>query len=210
MPIHRPYEIFRDFLGIGAAGLYLQHTSNTEVRTEVQQIGARYTPADLDRFKQLMQTAKAAIKDSPYDFLGNCFHQLELNDKWRGQFFTPRNVAEMMTMMTITSREDTPADDHIVTVLDPSVGGGSMLLAAVKSYGPTQKPNVFYTGMDIDILAFQMTYIQMELAGAATHVIWGNSLTDEVWKTWDTSAVSTHKIYPRLHAQRKDPFRRAG
>ncbi len=39
------------------------------------------------------------IEDRLTDILGSVFHELELHNKWTGQFFTPFHLCQMMAKM---------------------------------------------------------------------------------------------------------------
>lgn len=61
-------------------------------------IVARYEKKDVVRMAELLAHVVNGLDDSPGDFLGQVFMQLELGDKYRGQFFTP--YGPMLTVMS--------------------------------------------------------------------------------------------------------------
>ena len=126
-----------------------------------------------------------ALEDYPQeDFLGDMYMRLRLSDHWKGQFFTPTNVAEMMAKFDLSG--DTPAriensPRKYISIADPSCGAGVTLLAAAKTLreqGINYQQSCFFVGQDIDRVAAQMCFIQLALIGAPGYVIVGDTLVN--------------------------------
>ncbi|SQA97901.1 Uncharacterised protein [Cedecea neteri] len=58
-----------------------------------------YQKPDVMRMGQLLVHVVNGLEAGFCDFLGKIFMQLELGDKYRAQFFTPRDLARMMAML---------------------------------------------------------------------------------------------------------------
>ena len=116
------------------------------------------------------------------DFLGDMFMSLELSNHWRGQFFTPYHVCEMMASMQISGAEESVERRGWVGVMDPTCGAGALLIAArnkfmLKGIGYRQ---ALYVCQDIDHVAGLMCYIQLSLLGCAGYVVIADSLCDPI------------------------------
>ncbi len=64
------------------------------------------------------------------DVLGELFHELDFNDKWKGQFFTPQHICNLMGKTAVgenDSFKNEIAKKGYFTVLEPCCGGGAMI-----------------------------------------------------------------------------------
>lgn len=113
-----------------------------------------------------------AVEEQPFhNILGEIFMRLDVNSVRAGQFFTPWSVAEMMARMQFC-RDDferTVAQKGVVTVCDPAVGSGVMLLAFAKvvhdEFGRKGTSKLQLYGTDIDQHCVLMCRIQLRMNG---------------------------------------------
>jgi hypothetical protein len=162
-----PYDLFRIWLEAVWAFLNATHDPDHFKQTLDQ-----YTAAQGAEIGRLMFLYVEAVERNPFeDVLGELFMRLDLHAVRAGQFFTPGPVAEMMARMQF-SREDFEAkvaEKGCVTVCDPAVGSGVMLLAFAKVVvGELGRPalrHVHFYGMDIDPRCVAMTRIQLRMNG---------------------------------------------
>ena len=71
----------------------------------------------------------------PRDLLGPLHSYLGLDNSGSGQFFTPRHICDFMNQCLMPSKKDveaTIADKGYISIQDPTVGAGGMLVAAAK------------------------------------------------------------------------------
>jgi hypothetical protein len=66
----------------------------------------RYRPDELATFPKMLGEVVLALEKEPADVLGRTFHDLELHNKWSGQFFSPYPLCRMMAKMTLGGEED--------------------------------------------------------------------------------------------------------
>ncbi len=107
----------------------------------------------------------------PHDILGATFHDLELHNKWAGQFFTPQSLADVMAALTLSSKTGPN-----ITWSDPAIGSGVLALGALRAMLPEDRHRLTVFGQDIDPLAIHMAYIQLSLAGVAATLVCGDTL----------------------------------
>lgn len=133
-----------------------------------------------EKIAELFGLTVLAIEENPdQDFLGDVFTRLKLNDSKLGQIFTPYHISKLMAEMNCIQQ----AEEPWVSVYDPCVGAGSMLIAAANVYkemGINYQTSVFFVGQDIDRILALTAYVQLSLLGCAGYVIVGNSLADSV------------------------------
>ncbi len=64
-----------------------------------------------------------------------------------------------------------------------------MIIAAAKTLenlGYNPQETMYFMATDIDKSCFDMTFIQTTLLGLCGTVVWGNSISLETWKTYNT------------------------
>jgi type I restriction-modification system DNA methylase subunit len=97
--------------------------------------------------------------------------RLDVKSAAAGQYFTCWTVAEMMARMTFDrdSFLETVRERGTVSVCDPAVGSGVMLLAFAKvvhdALGREGTDRLRLYGMDIDIRCVNMSRIQLRMNG---------------------------------------------
>ena len=113
-----------------------------------------------------------AVELLPFrDVLGSLFMKLDINSVRNGEFFTPWPIAEMMAVMTFDRQEflNLVKERGEVSVCDPAVGSGVMLLAFGKvvhdALGRDGTNRLRLYGMDIDIRCVNMCRIQLRMNG---------------------------------------------
>jgi hypothetical protein len=104
------------------------------------------------------------------DILGLAFMEIDAKSVKAGQYFTPMPIAEMMARMFFNP-EDFDKEERI-TIHDPAVGSGIMLLAFAKvvhqELGLYALTKINLSGQDIDRRCVLMTKIQLRIYGLDT------------------------------------------
>ena len=187
---HNSWQIWQDFVTLSALSISNAVDKRKEVwqkrEDEYMNIVKRYSKKELDLFPQLLGYTTMALDVNPcQDFLGQLYMDLDFGRGWRGQFFTPWSVAEMMAMMQIDENAVLEvSDDGYFSVADPCCGAGVMLLAFAhvckENYGLNYQHSVLFVGQDIDPIVAKMCYIQMSLLGLPGYVVVGDSLSKPV------------------------------
>lgn len=187
---HDLYTVFEDFLECSA--IAISNSINLlrfeEREKRYLQIAKKYTKDELNRFAKILAFLVNALDDHPDDYLGQLFVTLELGDKWKGQFFTPYNVAKLLADLTIRAElEKRLANGENIRINDCAVGGGVTLIAVfntIKELGYNPQQVARFYASDIDRKAVFMTYIQLSLLGVNAQVFHMNTLTLEHYDTW--------------------------
>ncbi|MDE6905529.1 MAG: N-6 DNA methylase [Lachnospiraceae bacterium] len=124
----------------------------------------------------------ALEENSNQDFLGKLYMNLNLGSHWHGQFFTPYHVCELMAKMQIGDGCQAEIESKgYLSVCDPCVGAGAMLIAAATAFRECKvnyHTSVLFIGQDIDPVVAKMAYIQLSLLGCPGYITVGNSLTN--------------------------------
>jgi type I restriction-modification system DNA methylase subunit len=152
----------------------------------------KYKAKELDQFAHILAMVVNALEAEPADVLGQAYMQLELGNKWAGQFFTPDSLCYVMSKMTINEQLSPIIERRgFATVQEPSCGGGATIIGlynAMRDLGYNPQTQMHVTAIDIDIKSVHMAYIQFSLLGIPAVVIHGNTLKMEEWSHWYTPA----------------------
>jgi type I restriction-modification system DNA methylase subunit len=139
-------------------------------------------PKDLqDLFPQMLAEIVLAFEQEGFaDVLGSMYMDLNLGNHWKGQYFTPYEVALMMAKMISDNPADEIKQNGYTSVSNSSCGSGVVLIAAAQNYFDNKvnyQQNVLFVGQDIDPVVALMAFIQMALLGMPGYVIIGSSFT---------------------------------
>lgn len=192
------WNIFTDFLALSAIslaacdkyGLLTDKETLDEREERYKQIIGKYRKEHQPLFGEML--AALAEEMQTYcpnhltDVLGELFHSLEFQDEWKGQFFTPQNVCDMIGMMNFG---DAAADVAIkekgfVTINEPCCGAGALILGAcngMRHAGFNPNTQALVVANDLDERCVHMCYIQLSLYGIPAIVQRQNSLTQETF-----------------------------
>jgi methylase of polypeptide subunit release factors len=162
-----PYELYRKWLEAVWAFMDAVHDPDG-----YRLCLDRYTREQGEEFGRLMGLYVDAVEAEPFrDILGRLFMCLDVKSAAAGQYFTPWGIAEAMARMQF-DRDDFERlvrEKGEVTVCDPAVGSGVMLLAfasvvheALGRWG-TGKLRLY--GTDIDVRCVNMCRIQLRMNG---------------------------------------------
>ena len=132
----------------------------------------RYTYAQGQELGRLFSLYLVAVEELPFrDILGTLFMRLDIKSVAAGQFFSPYPIAEMMARMQFDRDSFLAAvrERGTVSVCDPAVGSGVMLLAFAKvvhdSLGREGTDRLRLYGNDIDTSCVNMCRIQLRMNG---------------------------------------------
>lgn len=193
---HSKWQVFSDFVEMSAISLSnavdLVHKQEREKR--YLEIINSYEKKEQELFPEMFAHLVNALEfeattNGPTDVLGSVFHELELHNKWKGQFFTPVHVCEAMGMMTVGDKKQFIEEKGFIRVAEPCVGSGAMVLGFAKAMQTNKMDycsQMVVTATDIDLKCVHMAYIQLSLYGIPAVIIHGNSLTMQEWSQWYT------------------------
>jgi type I restriction-modification system DNA methylase subunit len=158
------------------------------------EIVKRYKPDELAAFPKMLAELTLALEGEPSDVMGRTFHDLELHNKWAGQFFSPFPLCRMMAKMTLGDDEGLRAkiaERGFVTAQEPACGSGAMVIALaqeMKDAGINYQQHLHVTAVDVDAKCVHMNYLQFALLHIPAVIIHGNTLSLEEFGRWYTPA----------------------
>lgn len=127
--------VFTTFLEITANSLAAQtDPENAEKREQrYQEMASTMTPELLSSYARMLALLFLTVReyrDDPCDILGGIYHELNLNNEWNGQYFTPDDVCRLMAQITLPS-DELSANDGPITINEPTCGSGTMVIGAI-------------------------------------------------------------------------------
>ena len=178
-----PYVIFSDWVEMMA--LSIQNTCDLakgavweKREQQFNDIRKKYTDAEFTLFAKMLMLLCDAFEDGFGDILGEIYMESDSGNKYTGQFFTPFNVSKMCADCMIPKDYD---GSHKLTLNEPSVGGGGMIIATaaiLHERGINYQLCMDVVGQDLDWKAVYMSYVQFSLLGISAEVVQGSTLTE--------------------------------
>lgn len=188
------WQVWADLIITFAISIANALEQNKEIREKrekeylscVQKLGGQKVPAEL--FNVLIM----ALEENPrQDFLGKMFMLLELGNHWKGQFFTPYTLCEMMTEIDTENLQKKTEENGWFSINDCACGAGAMLIAAANTFREhniNYQQQTLFVGQDIDRIAGMMCYIQLSLLGCPGYVVIADTITSPL--------VGDHVLFP--------------
>jgi hypothetical protein len=192
---HSAWQVFADFAEMAAISLSnaVDPAQREGREARYLELVKRYSNEEIGKFPQMLAQLTQALEADPSDILGRTFHDLELHNKWAGQFFTPFTVCQMMAKMTL-SKEDAEAiiaKRGFVRASEPAVGSGAMVITLARAFndaGINYQQHLHVTAVDVDLKCVHMAYAQLSLLHVPAIIVHGNSLSLEEHSRWYTPA----------------------
>lgn len=191
---YSPYQIFSDFCKMFALAIsnacVLDHDDLWNEREEAYKATiSRYEEKEALKFLDMKDLLIEAMGEEMSDFLGQIFMESGAGNSAAGQFFTPFHLS------LATAETGVPKDipeDEIITMAEPSCGGGGMIIATarvLKERGISYQKRLRVVAQDLDWLAVYMTYIQLSLYGIDAIVCQGDTLKDPYYNGYPRRRV---------------------
>lgn len=188
---HSAMTAYSDFVAMSAIALSNSVNFNQDRENEYLRIIKKYSKDEqevfLNLFAELVKQMQKDAEGTPRyrDVLGELFQALNINDEWKGQFFTPQDVSDLMgEVIGLDKLEELISERGYATVLEPCIGGGSLILGLINAMfakGLNPCKQLVITAYDLDIRCVHMAYIQLSLAGVPAIIQQRNSLSGETY-----------------------------
>lgn len=213
-------QVFYDFVEMFAMEIAIGVGIEAEKRIETfKRTASKYKEEELKHYQgfktEIMNEFIKNDKIVFQDVLGVLFHELELQNHYKGQFFTPYDVSLAMSKLSlgINGYLNNLENEDFIELGEPAAGAGGMVIASCQI---ASELNVNYSAklvctlQDIDLMCVYMSYIQLNLIGAAAVVHHMDTLAMERFDTFYTLAYIANNCYARLKAKKQiEKFRKA-
>jgi hypothetical protein len=172
---YSPHNVFNDWLDLMLFALQRDDEPYLLIVKKYrnnQAVGQR----EIDNFSNAFGALLIETQRSNEDVLGLIYMQWNQNNKYNGQFFTPKHIANMMVLMIEPKRK----------ILDPCCGSGVMLVETIKTMSNQQLDQSVFYGQDIDLTCAKMCALNLLFFNVNGFVIWGDSLAMQCQKVYET------------------------
>lgn len=126
------------------------------------------------------------------DYLGEIYMASATSSNRAGQFFTPYHISRACAELAVSQQFNNFINYHeMMKLKEPSCGAGGFVIAtadALNQRGIDYTKYLFASCSDIDKRCVNMAYVQLSLLGIPAIVKHGDSLTNEIWDTYETPA----------------------
>ena len=191
---HNTSKVFSDFVEMSAISYsnVVDKAQYDKREKRYLDIVQQYKKEEINEFPKLLGMLTNHFEHAPHDVLGDIFHELELHNEHKGQFFTPYPLCKMMAKMIIgENAQSIMAEKGFVTLSEPACGTGAMLIAAaqeLRTQGVNYQQNLHATAVDLDSTCVHAAYVQLTLLHIPATVIHGNTISLEEYSHWFTPA----------------------
>ena len=179
-----PYQIFSDWIAMASISIQNMCYPDGEIRTKREEqyknIAAKYNSDELTKIAHMTGALTLALEDKFSDVLGSVYMKAGCGSSATGQFFTPYHLSYVTAKLAYTDRFKDLQQGEVITLNEPSTGGGGMMIAALevaKEYGINYQKQVRIIAQDLDWNGVYMTYLQLSLLGADAVVVQGDTLS---------------------------------
>lgn len=143
------------------------------------------------------------------DALGVIAAELGVLEERQGQFFSPMEICRMMVALTLPDPQKAIEPDGFITMVEPCVGAGAMLIAAadhLHRQGLDPSRHMLAYATELNRLSYHMAFIQLSMKGIPAYVEHGNSLSLERFDgAWTIGARYFYEIHGQLFPEGKVP-----
>lgn len=191
---HSTYQVFSDFVEMAALAVSNSVDLGQYQKREARymEIVRKYKPEEVQQFPAMMGMLVMGLEEGLDDILGATFHELEIHNQHKGQFFTPYHICRMMGAMTFDeSARDIIEQRGFIQASEPACGAGAMIIGLadeMKARGLNYQQSLHVTAVDLDIRCVHMAYLQLSLLHIPAVVVHGNTLSLEEFGHWYTPA----------------------
>ena len=183
---YAPILIFEDFVKLATIAISnstdVIHTKIWQKREQqYESIISKYTIEEFENFVKILGILVNLFEKEIYDYLGEIYMKCEMGNSRTGQFFTPFHLSELTAKLSIDDIEKLKKTDDIITLNEPTCGGGGLILAylkILKDNNINYQKRVKIVAQDLDFRSIYMTYVQLSLIGARAKVVQGDTLVN--------------------------------
>ena len=215
-------QVFYDFVEMFAMEIAIGVGIEAEKRIETfKRTASKYKEEELKHYQGFKtEIMNEFIKNNGeeiifQDVLGVLFHELELQNHYKGQFFTPYNVSLAMSeaSLEINGYLNNLENEDFIELSEPACGAGGMAIASCQIASESNinyAAKMIWTLQDLDLMCVYMSYIQLNLIGAAAVIHHMDTLAMERFDTFYTLAYIANNCYVRLKSKKQiEKFKKA-
>ncbi len=207
-PSRDEYTKFQDFLTLSYCAFAKPQAPEEQaeaLETQYMNIVKQYSNKDdIRQMPKLLAYVFEAVHQEQ-DFLGEIASEQGFLSDDKGQFFTPYHISKLMAEISIGNAAISIEEKGYITISDPCVGAGCMILAAADILTEQNidiSSSMWVDATDISPLAHKMCFIQLCARGVPAIVRYADTLRMEEF------GYALTPIVPHFFAKHGDPHKR--
>lgn len=174
-PLWRLWSDIIEMYSIAMANSIMTIPQREERYKEIQK---EYSPKEMENITKICSLIVTAYAINPrQDLLGSLYMELKLDSHWKGQFFTPYSIAELLANLEKPELKE----DKVYIIADSCCGSGCNIIAKInqlKKFDINFQRNVLILAQDLDYTTALMCYVAISVLGCCAVVKIGNSLEE--------------------------------
>lgn len=190
--------VFDDFLRMTVCAF-----SMGKMETEYLRIAKKYDPKDLTQFANALgslqtEYIKASLDGGWDDVVGNMYEAAGQSNSRTGQFFTPKQVCDLMAQITVSEKTSGTVND--------CAAGSSRNLIAHSRLTPMNRHNFYYVAEDLDMRCVNMSLINFVMYGMKGLVVHKDTIQNKAYSAYRVYAPETGLFISPLCSQGYNSF----
>lgn len=204
---HTIAKVFYDFIAMTALNISIGISLNPEeIKNRIEQlkkISDNYDKNEMELFNTFKLEIANEYQNNRYqDVLGTLFQELNLTNEYKGQFFTPYELSYCMNKITFD--KSLLKERDFIHCYEPAVGSGGFVIAScqiAEELGYNYAEKLIWTVNDVDLMCVYMSFIQLNLIGAAALIQHCNTLSMKVFDRFYTLGYILNRCSQRLQIE---------
>ena len=182
-----PRTAFLDFIHLALDAFLSDHTPEHPREKHYMSIIKGYSKEDARRFGKLLACVVGYMQDTGAECLSVLWEEYASSSEL-GQFFTPREVCEMMARITMGDEVEWSrySPERRCWISDPSCGAGRCFTSVLEGVGKGRQDLIVFHGIDIDRTVCEVAALNMLFFNANSVILHGDTISLNVWGGYET------------------------
>lgn len=183
------YEKFKDFVDFSFWSLSNTVYKDKSIEEKYLSLAKSYKKEEMLVMSEILSLLVLEMEKTPNDYLGDFLMSIGGGDDFKGQFFTPQHICDLMAEIVFAEKEDIIKEKGYISLLEPACGAGAMIIGFYKvmlKYNYNPQTQLYVHATDLCNIVYKMCYIQLSILGISATVVNGNSLSLEEFDSKNT------------------------
>lgn len=176
------YEKFKDFVDFSFWSLSNTVYKNKTIEDKYISLANTYKKDEMLVMSEILSILVLEMEKVPNDYLGDFLMSIGGGDDFKGQYFTPQHICDLMSEIVFFEKENIIKQKGYITLLEPACGTDAMIIGFYKvmlKYGYNPQTQLYIHATDLCNIVYKICYIQLTILGVSATVVNGNSLSLE-------------------------------
>lgn len=183
------YEKFKDFIDFSFWSLSNTVYKDQSIEEKYLSLAKSYKKEEMLVMSEILSLLVLEMEKTPNDYLGDFLMSIGGGDDFKGQFFTPHHICDLMAEIALGDNENIIKEKGYISLLEPACGAGAMIIGFYKvmlKYNYNPQTQLYVHATDLCNIVYKMCYIQVSILGVSATIVNGNSLSLEEFDSKNT------------------------